>query len=433
MVQDHAPVALKQMDAPEPVIGKRHVVILTIEGLGCNLVGSYGGAIAPTKNWDSFASRAIVFDQYWADTLLPYDVLESMWSGTHFGSRQGNQVASPMQWENGLLVTDSLSLVENMDRDAFGDVLFAETSDSTEGESGTTHIEQLIETALGAWANQLSDYPFLWIHSKGLSGKWDAPYEYRMVMCDDGDPDPPRETEPASLRIMPNTDPDEIFGWACAAGGQSIAYDDAWSIIENALGELGLAESSLLVLAGVAGFPMGEHGWVGTAGQSLYAETIHLPLIIRPGHQLDLGIRVPFMVQPHMIASTIRSWLGGNKAIGESASPMDLVTQTDAFAAEHWPPANQVACSLFQDQIHVAVPAWSCRWECNRDQTELPQEKAELFAMPDDRWQQNEISQRALEVLESMVQVRAGLLDNLRSGSLANSDALPKELINPQR
>ena len=95
------------------------VVIVTIEGLGTNLVGCYGGSIGPTKNWDHFAAHAIVFDQFWADTLRPIDVLESMLLGEHFANRSSGYVpetseATSTLFARALLVTDSLNVIEQM-------------------------------------------------------------------------------------------------------------------------------------------------------------------------------------------------------------------------------------------------------------------------------------------------------------------------------
>lgn len=433
----------EQISAPKST-KKPMAVIVTIEGLGCNLVGCYGGAIAPTKNWDSFASRGIVFDQFWSDTLLPTDVLKSMWSGVHFASRSSEMDAeqplpSEGLLERALLVTDSFDVVEQGAHDVFGNVLLAESEEQS-SEEPPTHFERLLEAALGRWANQLEEFPILWIHSQGLNGSWDAPYEYRCVMCDEGDPDPPKETTPGVLQITAETDPDEVFGWACAAGGQAMAMDDVWPMIENAVGELGIAQDCLQILAGVSGYPMGEHGWVGYGARMLYSETLHLPLVIRPGDSLNLGIRVPFMVQPNSIYKTLANWMGGSPESlvlgsheGDSSS-QDLLGQTDAFPAEHWPLQNQLAFASFEDQVHVAVAAWSCRWSKEPDSAETGSSKLELYAMPDDRWQQNEISQRALNIADEMTSQRDRWLKWLRDvESTEPREPLSSDLTHPKR
>jgi hypothetical protein len=455
------------------------VVIVTIEGLGTNLVGCYGGSIGPTKNWDHFAAHAIVFDQFWADALRPVDVLESMLLGEHFANRSSRYAPETSEavstlFARALLVTDSLNVIEQMSCDFFGDTLLVEsqsddprTDDADSGDDDdqwggdeawdehresddesandpsnqetSTQITRLFEAALGRWASVLEEYPILWIHSQGLNGRWDAPYEYRSIMCDEGDPDPPVDTTRAQLKLAPDTDPDLVFGMACAAGGQAIAMDDAWGMIEEILEQLGIAEECLQVLAGVSGYPMGEHGWVGYSPQSLHAETLHaeslhLPLIVKPANRLELGVRVPFMVQPHSLRKTVSAWLSSDDSPSDSfsdsiGSGIDLVTQTDALPADQWPLGNQLACSCFENQFHMAVAAWSCRWSDAANGGE----RVELFAMPDDRWQQNEVSQRAVAIVGMLTEQRDKWLASIDTNSNTDMEPLPSDLTHPMR
>jgi len=419
----------------------RYVVVVTVEGLGTNLVGSYGGAIAPTKNLDSFACRSIVFDQFWADTFRPVDVLESMWTGVHFAARcyassqsDPSTLCNPLL-ERAMLITDSSDVIEESTLADFGSVLMIDSESRESSEDEQSQFGRLFETALGQWATQLDEFPILWIHSRGLNSTWDAPYEYRCVMCDEGDPEPLFDTVPGQLTLTEETDPDEVFGLACSMGAQAMVLDDAWSMIEEILEQLEIADDCLQVLAGVQGYPIGEHGYVGNDAEALYAETLHLPLIVRPGNQMKVGVRVPFMVQPNSFLSTIARWLVGDIE-SNSVSPdfvcTDLVLETEALPAELWPVKNQLAYSCYQDQIHVAVPAWSCRWSTttlNADESQ----RVELFATPDDRWQQNEVSQRAVLIVEELTMRRTEWLQCCATSGLAGWERLSSELTHPIR
>ena len=425
---------LEQVAAPIPS-KTRYVLIVTVEGLGTNLVGCYGGAIAPTKNLDSFACRSIVFDQFWADTIRPVDVLESMWTGKHFASRSIDlEGECSTLLDRAMLITDSTEIVEESTRGEFGSVLLVDAVSDDSDEDAPTQITRLFEAALGQWATQLEDFPILWIHSRGLNGDWDAPYEYRCVMCDEGDPEPPFGTDPGQLTITEETDPDEVFGFACAMGAQAMAIDDAWSMIEEILGELGIADDCLQVLAGVQGYPIGEHGCVGQSAGALYAETLHLPLVVRPGDQLDVGVRVPFIVQPNSIWKTVVGWMGDLKeAVHSDAMCTDLVSEIEALPAELWPIKNQIAYSCVEGQVHVAVPAWSCRWSSSEIPDGTETQRVELFATPDDRWQQNEVSQRAIAIVEELNECRdAWLLCSLEK-ELGEFATLSRELTHPIR
>ena len=454
----------------------RYAVIVTVEGLGTNLVGCYGGAIAPTKNLDSFACRSIVFDQFWADTYRPIDILESMWTGVHFAIRSGNFAAKESGvdcesiLERAMLITDSVAIIEESTRDDFGSVLLIESqtddsgdgsvsdemdsidlekidSESEDSEDAQPQITRLFQAALGKWATQLDEFPILWIHSRGLNGTWDAPYEYRCVMCDEGDPEPPFDMVPAQLEITEDTDPDEVFGLACSMGAQSMVLDDAWAMIEEVLEEIGVASDCLQILAGVQGYPIGEHGVVGRLAEGLYAETLHLPLIVRPGNQLDVGVRVPFMVQPNSLLKTIENWLNEDSnatGIIDDGVRTDLVKETSTLPAENWPMKNQLAYSCYQGQVHVAVPAWSCRWSTEASLESDAVQRVELFATPDDRWQQNEVSQRAHSIVDELtlhrndwlscsLSIGSSLVDDKAEDRSVEWKALSSELTHPVR
>ena len=416
----------------------RYVLVVTVEGLGTNLVGCYGGAIGPTKNLDSFACRSIVFDQFWADTYRPIDILESMWTGNHFASRTDERLAKcNALFDQAMLITDSIEIVEESTLGDFGSVLLIESQAVDLAEDDQAQINRLFEAALGQWATMRDEYPILWIHSRGLNGDWDAPYEYRCVMCDEGDPEPPFDTTPGQLALTEETDPDEVFGLACAMGGQAIVLDEAWSMIEEILGELGIANECLQVLSGVQGYPIGEHGWVGHGAGALYAETLHLPLVIRPGNQLDVGVRVPFMVQPNSILKTIAGWLGVHDINGSDAisgvMSTDMVSEIDPLPAEHWPTKNQIAYSCYKGQVHVAVPAWSCRWSAGESIEGNDTQRVELFATPDDRWQQNEVSQRAQAIVEELTGHRDEWLRYCVESESVERKSLSSELTHPIR
>ena len=129
----------------------RYVLIVTVEGLGTNLVGCYGGAIGPTKNLDSFACRSIVFDQFWADTFRPVDILASMWTGAHFASR----VKSPNAkcnalFDQAMLITDSNDVIEESTRGDFGSVLLIDAHTDVLDEGDQTHIGRLFEADMKA-------------------------------------------------------------------------------------------------------------------------------------------------------------------------------------------------------------------------------------------------------------------------------------------
>lgn len=459
-----------------------NAIVVTIEGLGTNLVGCYGNALTPTPAFDRFASQSLVADQFWMDGIDPVEVLQSMWSGLHRRERvdlQGVEDTSPPKIKiPGILVTDDPRVYEAALRYVDGEVQLVDIAFTME-----TRFSSLVSDALNQWIPKLEKYPWLWIHSRGLSGPWDAPYELRLAMCDEGDPQPPSDVEPPVSLVDSSTDPDQIFGWACGAGGQAIAMDEVWGVLTEAIQELGFESSAMVILAGIQGYPLGEHGMVGMRGidaggegrttdshramstdgslgpGTMYAERLHCPLIIRPGDQLPLSIRFSQFVQPHHLARLLEEWLEGGASIQQDSElekcndaqiprSMEEDVASQGWTLERmihgagvdrlkWLPFQRCAMAWGESELALLLPSWAARYstvgydgrlevaiqdmvkqlERSAGQSESPGElgeieereerdrnelKIELFAMPDDRWQQNEISARAPAIVDAM-------------------------------
>ncbi len=413
----------EQIDAPELTMARkamtRKAIVVTIEGLGTNLVGCYGGAIAPTKNWDRLASQSIVYDQFWCDSIDPLEVLESMWTGTHVLKRahlsaDDRSRCSAPSCLGALLVSDRELPASSSGLAFFDEVQWDDfVGKPDEAEGSAIRFSRLLESGLARWIERLEETPVLWIHSSGLHAEWDGPLELRRMMCDEEDPEPPPFTAPPSFFTDAHTDPDQLFGVVCGAGGQAIAMDHAWGLIDDALASLGLDENTLVILAGVNGYPLGEHHQVGTQKEDLYSERLHAPLIVRPGNQLPLGLRIPFFVQPHSLRSTLEHWLGSHadRATAVEHDQVDLAFPHESLSVRDWGTQTQYAVSGFGNQRHIAVPGWSGRWTIPSAsdplpliETDLSELEIELFAMPDDRWQQNQISDRARSAAIALLQ-----------------------------
>ena len=402
----------------------KKAIILSIDGLGTNLVGAYGNSLCPTPNMNTLASRAICLDQFWADTSDPISVLASLWTGTHLLSRDYDFFSEWTQWiRQGLLVTDDKRLVESAAANVFERVLFVEHQSIEDG----TEFEELLEAALGAWVAESQMFSLLWIHSRGLRGVWDAPYNYRKIMCDEEDPEPPQDIDPISFAVNASTDPDEIFGVSCAVVGQVVVIDQAIGELLGTIRELNQENDTLVGLIGVSGYPLGEHGMVGGESGALHAESLHCPCMFRFGDEMPVGIRLPTIMQPHEIGEWVVTWLNT-----ELSDQIDK-TSLEALYDESIDTPNRIgaAIAVAENEYFVASPAWSCRIKTDADSS---QSKAELYAKPDDRWEQNEISIRATAIVEKMQALRDKLV--VAHTSPTNSEPvnwLDDDLIKPAR
>jgi hypothetical protein len=413
-------------------------VVVTVENLGTNLVGAYGNAINSSPNIDRFAAQAIVADQFWMDSPFVVECLASMWSGQHKTYRD-RSATTPGKTPNtagiqspGLLVTDSPKAFALGNLLLDGECIFASPAAKDQFA-----FSSLVSQSFEHWIARMDSLPWLWIHSRGLAGTWDAPYEYRCSMCGEGDPPPPVDTTPPFSQLQPNFDPDILFGWACGAGAQAMVIDEVWEWMQSALQQLDISPTCLLAFAGVLGFPLGEHLRVGCSADSehmgevskstaLYSELLHTPLIIRPGNSLPLGVRFAPFLQPHHLGQLLDAWIErdgwqpstpSKDSIEGQAFRLEKLVALSSVRRESWPATFRAAMAAAPDQTALMAPGWSAIWDTSNGQEST---SCELFAMPDDRWQQNEIGSRAPEIVQHM--------QRLRDDWLRNSEDSPSNL-----
>ena len=366
-------------------------ILVTIEGWGVNLAGCYGNALLPTPNVDRLAAHGTVFDQFWMHSIHLEPNLKAILQGIQ-----------PDGW---LVASDSLHAIRMLRQREGLDRL--EVSPSLQEVS----FERLLAESLECWLEQRQKTPFLWIHSKGLHGTWDAPYEFRKLMCDSQDPDPPLDQVPPELVLATDFDPDLLFGYACGAGAQSICIDQGLGLILQTLEEFGISENCWISMAGILGFPLGEHRRVGLSDRSkgfadrnypiadAYSERLHTPWITRPAQQMDLGVRISQLHQP----SDLGRWI-------------EKITQAGGrFDSDEPSPLGQLAWATGVDEIALCTERWSARFDTSGNpegQISLSDERlGEVYCFPEDRWQQNEIANRVPEVQLILRQIASLLLD----------------------
>jgi hypothetical protein len=304
-----------------------------------------------------------------------------------------SQKLHPSQW---LVATDSIPAASILRQ--YEDLDRLEVSHEQTQES----FEHLLTEALECWLEQSQVTPYLWIHSRGLNGPWDAPYEFRKLMCDADDPDPPTGNQQPDLILETDFDPDVLFGIACGAGAQSVCIDQGIGLILQSLKELGIDQHCWLSLAGLLGFPLGEHTRVGLGHRSqppndaptqladAYSERLHTPWILCPAPEFKLGNRTSKLLQP----SDMGNWL-------EQISEAPQSNPLDFFASK--PP---LAFAKGNHELTVLTDRWSARFDLKQDPS-----IEEVFCFPEDRWQQNEISSRVPDAVSLLRQIATILLE----------------------
>jgi len=337
--------------------------------------------------------------------------------------------------------TDERAPLEIEDSEGDSEELSAakETAEWTE-----TRLASFVEAALGElsrYAEHENGFPELtWLHLSGLARTWDAPYEYRTQLCDDeDDPEPPRGDNPASFDVDSKTDPDAIFGAACGAAAQGMIVDQIWNWIDTFLDEFVNREDCMVVLAGLRGFPLGEHHCVGLHREDLYSELVHVPLMIQPGI-IAIGSRSDSIVQSMSIWTTLLHWLITESKFQEFVSqevaerPLAANLLTMAQSELLLSDLQTQACLIATDtSAYLQVRRWTALWNSSVDsKTNEHAFATRLFLSPDDRWEQNDVTSRAKEIAEAMEELRDAWQSWLSVGCPSSSrPALPDCLKRP--
>ena len=179
---------------------RRNLICIAVERLHAGTVGAYGNNWIGTAAIDDLASQSFVFDQ----AYLEHTALDEFYRAAWYGSRAGSlQQASESQqslaqllrasgWHTAL-VTDSAEVASWLPAAEFGEQLLVEPAAEARSaeDPAETEFARLFSAAT-EWLTQPPPEPFcLWLHSRGMSGAWDAPLAMRNRFAEEDDPEPP--------------------------------------------------------------------------------------------------------------------------------------------------------------------------------------------------------------------------------------------------
>ena len=82
------------------------------------------------------------------------------------------------------------------------------------------------------------------------------------------------------FELAENFDPDEILAVSQSYSGQVSLWDECLGIFLDSFQSSALAESTLLMLLGARGYPLGEHPRIGACDGALYNELIQIPWVV---------------------------------------------------------------------------------------------------------------------------------------------------------
>lgn len=410
-----------KMTSPNSTAGdkRENVICLMTDRMNIGLLGAYGSSYVETPAFDRLAFESVLFDQYGTSTLDLDRLYEAFWTGadpTQKDSRPSEPLAERFARAGyqTILLTDAQEIafspaaahfdrVERLESSASNRC--AETVEETAFFAFFAQTADLIETA------RKKDQPiFLWGRCAGFGGAWDFPLSIRSLFVEDQQDPPAYEGESAPF-----------FEWARPTKKKNAAddalpdYDRVQAVVEAYAGGMSVWDRALesllgwlraesfwdtthFILGSERGFPLGEHGRVGTpaSGEPIfYAEELHLPLLWRRPSNRSASVRPKAPVGPDDLYRTLRAIAASDD--DRKPTLEDLAEERCDLIRPYVPVAERGAESLRRGLL---TPEWFFALRMSAESPDS--ETAELYVRPDDRWDVNEVSSRCADSVTTL-------------------------------
>jgi arylsulfatase A-like enzyme len=278
-----------------------------IDTLRADHLGSYGYEKSTSPNLDELARDSITFDNFYAQSSWTRPSVASVMTGVHPRSHG-------VHGRNDALSADALTLPVLLQAAGYETVGFTTNGNIESGfgfgggydeyvhirEQRTVEIHQmsdvLNEEAFGYLERRDEARPFfLYLHATDPHAPYTprSPFRERFIT----DRVYPDVIKPSVLRDRPDVDRDVIAEEFLALYDAEIAFNDHhFGILIRRLKELGLYESTLIVVMSDHGEEFNDHG-VWEHGRNLYQEQLAVPFILKLPGQAMAGTRVAAHVQ----------------------------------------------------------------------------------------------------------------------------------------
>lgn len=349
------------------------------------MLGLHGNTTVQTPAFDALAAQGTSFDFAFSPSCdLPL-VLKKMFSGS------SQQPITATINGRSTFVSDcdvAASIAETV---AFDSIVTVQPNSSKvsaatlEETQAANFFAAAIEAVLA-----LHDDDLLWLHFSGLSSTWDAPLPIRENFRAMDDPEPYAEVKPPRFSFdARQDDPDLLLSVQQACFAQVVVIDQMLGIFLEHLDRHWLQspnrQTASVMVAGLRGYGLGEHGYVGIA-HDLYAQSLHVPLLVRLSEEDEAFQNLRSHELIH--TSLIGDWIIKEQAIKSHGA---IMINPDA------PPLF----FEFQNQTAIQTHSWKYLRHVDKDGVLSEQ----LFAKPDDRWEVNDVASRCPQIVEELEQL----------------------------
>ncbi len=401
----------------------QNAIVLITDRLGAAFLGPYGNAWLETPAFNRLAAESLLIEFMTADAPGLSSVYRSYLQGFHplmLELPNAHRSVFQRAKEAGLstrLLTDEPEVAnhaDTIDVDEVIDLSLIE-SDVSANDVTETQLARLFSAAIESLSSCREPF-ILWIHARAMAGPWDAPYEFREHFADDEDPPPPKFVIPPNRELVGDTDPDELLGFQQAYAAQVTVLDTCLGLLLDEFKAQPFADETLFLVSSPRGYPLGEHGIVGGAGDPLWTEHYHIPCLLRLPKMRMAARRTPQLCQPADINAT----LGNCLSLPNPVHPCwgtDILSRVDLQGRS----AQNCVVGIAQGRRMIRTPAWMMRIDDD--------DRIELFAKPDDRWELNEVASRCRSEIAQLRIVLDEFAAAVKVGDRSRLNDLPVSLL----
>jgi arylsulfatase A-like enzyme len=309
-----------------------NVILVTVDTLRADHLGSYGYSRNTTPNIDAVAERGVTFEAAFSQRGLTFPSIASIMTSKYVYSH--GVVTMPRT----ALAESQETLAETLRDQGFRTVGFTAHLALTR-QAGFAqgfdhyflfhgdHEDQMVER-VAKWLRKHRDERFFaWVHFFGPHSPYQPPAPWRDAFSEP-DYDGPYDGDQAQLyEIVRKQELSEEDRHHLIAlyDGKLKRVDELFGVITRALDAERLRERTLLILTSDHGEELFDHHFFFSHESSVYNSVLHIPLIMSMPGRLAEGLVVDHIVESVDITPTVLDILGvpvSEHAQGRSLLPM---------------------------------------------------------------------------------------------------------------
>jgi arylsulfatase A-like enzyme len=368
-------------------------IVIAARGLPAGWVGAYGNEWVGTPHLDRLAAEGVVFDRHLSDCPDPAAASRAWLGGGLLDRLRAAGVHTVLARANHPDTDDPPSFYAG----------WAEVFDARPDADDASPLDALLRT-LPALLDRLPGRFLLWVETDRLVPPWDVPQEVFEAYLDDGDEDDgpkPADAEPVPPFADPPTGP---FDRADPAALDFLHRTFA-AVVTTFDAELGrlfehvrareLDQSAACLVTSDRGYPLGEHGQVGSHRPWLHQAVVQVPLILRLPNGAEAGRRIAALTQPADVPATLLALFGLPADAGFDLLPLarGAATAVREAAYSAWEVNGVSEWAIHTPDRTLLVPGPQPDGEARAPQ---------LYEKPEDRWEVNDLRPRAVEEADEL-------------------------------